>query len=252
MSKEMSPAELVAHITDAVDDIKKLLQDFASSSRHDFQKRAMLLGYWLKTYTKYLRREDSFDPHSVPNYKRGSIIQVDFGYRIGSELGGLHYAVVINKVSNYNSDVLMVVPLSSLHGRTTLSRYQILLQDGVYTPLNEKACGLISQAGQLISDAEELKKGFAYIEDKEELAILKSTYASKMQSAKILVDSATDVLDGIKHLKDGSIALVGQVTTISKIRVKRPLKKQDILYGTRLSTRDIEAINAALKELYIL
>lgn len=72
-----------------------------------------------------------------------------------------------------------------------------------------------------------------------------------MQSAKILVDSATDVLDGIKHLKDGSIALVGQVTTISKIRVKRPLKKQDILYGTRLSTRDIEAINTALKELYI-
>ena len=167
MSKEMSPAELIAHITDAVEDIKKLLQDFASSSRHDFQKRAMLLGYWLKTYTKYLRREDSFDPHSVPNYKRGSIIQVDFGYRIGSELGGLHYAVVINKVSNYNSDVLMVVPLSSLHGRTTLSRYQILLQDGVYTPLNEKACGLISQAGQLISDAEELKKGFAYIEKKK-------------------------------------------------------------------------------------
>ena len=27
MSKEMSPAELIAHITDAVEDIKKLLQD---------------------------------------------------------------------------------------------------------------------------------------------------------------------------------------------------------------------------------
>ena len=251
MSKEMTPAELIAHITDAADDVKRLLQDFASSSRHDFQKRAMLLGYWLKTYTKYLRRKDFFDPHSVPNYKRGSIIQVDFGYRIGSELGGLHYAVVMNNLSHYNADVLLVVPLSSLHGRTTLSRYQIHLEDGVYATLNQKATGLLQQANILLSDAVELKKGFDYIENRDELTILQSTYASKLRSAKILFDSATEVLDGITHLKDGSIALVGQTTTISKMRIKRPLKKTDILYGTRLSARDMDAINNALKELYI-
>ena len=36
-----------------------------------------------------------------------------FGFNVGSEYGGLHYAVVIDKDNNLSSPVVTVVPLSS-------------------------------------------------------------------------------------------------------------------------------------------
>ncbi|MFR4125889.1 hypothetical protein [[Ruminococcus] torques] len=41
------------------------------------------------------------------------MIQVDLGFRIGHEEGGLHYAVVLNKKDSPYSDILTVLPLSS-------------------------------------------------------------------------------------------------------------------------------------------
>ncbi len=250
MSKIMSDAELQAHITDALNSLKTLLDDFLSNAETG-RKQAMLLGYWIKTYVSFLRKEKIFNLNSLPRYKRGSIIQVDFGYRVGSELGGLHYAVVLNIPNNYSSNTITVVPLSSLKHRVKVNMYQIKLKDGVYKPLSEKAHGLITQAELLTDEATKLDEMLHDPNYSDSSEAIKTQIAAKVQSAKILLKQAEKVMEDINHLKDGSIALVGQITTISKIRIKRPINKDDMLYNLRLSAEDMDEINNAIKNLYI-
>lgn len=88
MSRKMSLEELADHCGRAVSSLGALLADFSASGIDKMAKRAMLISYWVGTYTKYLREEDSFSPQSVFRLKRGAIVRVEFGYRIGRELGG--------------------------------------------------------------------------------------------------------------------------------------------------------------------
>ena len=46
-------------------------------------------------------------------YKRGDIVKLNFGFNIGSEYGGLHYAIVINNKNPHSSSVVTVIPLTS-------------------------------------------------------------------------------------------------------------------------------------------
>ena len=55
----------------------------------------------------------------------------------------------------------------------------------------------------------------------------------------------------IDRLKSGSIALVGQITTVSKIRIYKPKSKNDLMYGLKLSDEAMDKINSMLREQYI-
>ena len=76
-------------------------------------KKVNLISYWQKDYINYIKNEKDFNPTNLKTYKRGDIIKVNLGFNIGSELGGLHYCVVIDKKNNRNSPVITVIPLSS-------------------------------------------------------------------------------------------------------------------------------------------
>ena len=51
-------------------------------------------------------------------------------------------------------------------------------------------------------------------------------------------------------MKEGSIALVNQITTISKIRIFDPRNLKGVLAGVSLSEESMEKINPKVKELY--
>ena len=55
----------------------------------------------------------------------------------------------------------------------------------------------------------------------------------------------------IQNLKKGSIALVNQITTISKIRIYDPRKNHDILSGKKLSNEKLDLINNEISKLFI-
>lgn len=55
----------------------------------------------------------------------------------------------------------------------------------------------------------------------------------------------------IEQMKTGSIALVDQITTISKIRIYDPRNAYGILSGIRLSPESACKINNKIKELFI-
>lgn len=55
----------------------------------------------------------------------------------------------------------------------------------------------------------------------------------------------------ISRMKEGSIALVNQITTVSKIRIFDPRNLKGVLAGISLSEENMEKINEKVKELYV-
>jgi len=55
----------------------------------------------------------------------------------------------------------------------------------------------------------------------------------------------------ISKMKEGSIALVSQITTVSKIRIFDPKNAKGILSNVSLSKVNMEKINEKVKELYV-
>ena len=82
---------------------------------YDSKKEKFIsLPYWLRSHSDILTKE--LNGKIRPNYnkfKRGSIIYVDFGVNIGSELSGGHFAIVLNHNDNKKSSSLNVIPLTS-------------------------------------------------------------------------------------------------------------------------------------------
>ena len=249
MSKQMSEQELKLHCKAAVSEIEKLFLDFAESKAPKLIKRSMLIAYWIKQYVHYIRLEDSFSPESVFKLKRGTVVRVEFGYRVGRELGGRHYAVVLDCTNRIHGNTVTVVPLGSIKSDTRESAYDIILKDGVYTPVKKKLNALIDDAQKLLEEAvtmeKELQSG-----PEEEKAAIKAVQRQKTEMAKEAIERAKAWNAEIEHMKQGSLAKLSQITTISKMRISQPLKKTHPLYGVRLTPEDMDKIDDGLKRLY--
>lgn len=76
-------------------------------------KEFYILHKWLLDWAKYLLKEKSFTTVGMPHFKQGDIVRVDFGWRIGQEMGGIHYAVVIESNNNPKSVMILLTPISS-------------------------------------------------------------------------------------------------------------------------------------------
>ena len=152
-------------ISNAISAITSLLNDMNTSPDPKNQKRASLLSYWLSDYAKMLRKEDTFDPKKLIRYKRGQIVKVHLGYRIGSEEGGLHYAIVVENSNPLSSDVVTVIPLTSLkpkHNSNNLHRGEIYLGNEVYRILRSKLDVLSNKFDDDLTRAELSQKAYRF------------------------------------------------------------------------------------------
>lgn len=173
MSKKMSAEELKEHCKEASKGVEAMLLSFANSSVDKITKRAMLISYWLKTYVNYILKEDSFSPSSVFKLKRGSVIQVEFGYRVGRELGGRHYAVVLDVKNKLHRNTVTVVPLGSYKEGAKYDEYDVILEDGIYSPIVKKIDALIQTAKATLKEMEEMDKNIEQ-ESKENQLLLRA------------------------------------------------------------------------------
>lgn len=91
-------------------------------------KQAVLLSYWYEDYEKFLRKEERFKSQNrYFKYKRGQILFVNFGYRVGHELGGNHYCVVVSKNDTIHSGNISVIPLRSFKNKIN-TNFQVDLE----------------------------------------------------------------------------------------------------------------------------
>lgn len=236
-STEEEKSQAIAHKDSA---LKRLDTSFNKHIELGEYKKSNILAYWIENFSKYHDEENNFDNSSIKTYKRGDIIKADLGFNVGNELGGLHYCVVISKKDNHSFGTINVIPLSSIkedkeyndYSTVNLGNELYLLLSKKLQKTTEKVMEKLKQIDLDDDNSENIK-----LEDIKKLTI-------ELNNLKKLKDQIT-------KMKNGSIALLHQITTISKQRIYNPKNNNDILAKIRLSTNSLDAIDAKLQELFI-
>lgn len=77
------------------------------------RKKFKYLDDWVLQKSFYLINNNKAYKNNKKIYKRGALVNVDFGVNVGAELSGNHFAIVLNKNDNCRNDKITVIPLSS-------------------------------------------------------------------------------------------------------------------------------------------
>lgn len=172
------------------------------------------LDEWLLKNSKILLKESE---HTTPNkyrvYKRGTIIKVDFGVNLGSEMSQVHFAIVLNNYDNPKNNVLTVIPLTSKGSKHNLYLKTLII--------------------------DELVKKIEY-----ELEIIQ--YDVKNDEAKC--EKLRTLLNYYNSHCKATYACCSLITTISKDRIFLPINEYDIIGRTRCSSEVMEMIDSQIIE----
>ena len=242
MSVEKTKENIVSHKKVALSKLELLMDKFIESDASKADK----FNYWIEDYSKFLDYEQQFNPKKLKRYKRGEIIKAHLGFNIGSEEGGLHYCIVLDKENNLSSSIITVVPITSVKNEKRLKylrKGEVYIKNDLYNALEEKiktSMASVSQKMDMILDL---------ITSADDI----DTAVNKFDFLKLEkeIDSIKNMQHEINKMKEGSIALVGQITTISKIRIYTPKTKYDVLSNVRLSNESLDLIDAELQNLFI-
>lgn len=202
-------------------------------------KKSQLVLYWLNDYIRYLKQEETYKPNYQPIYKQGSIVFADLGFNIGNEYGGLHYAIVLNKHDSKRNPVLTVLPLSSIKpNKTQFKNTELNLEDEIYQLLSNKIDTVLLNLQKLIKEFKQI----SYTDEK---------ITQLITQLKSQEEYALTCYDRLKKIKEGSFAILNQITTISKMRIKDPITKQSPMYEVIITNTSMSKVFNKIKELYL-
>lgn len=245
MGKSKTKDELIRHKQSALNKLDRYLNSLISAEEEELHGNADKLSYWLKDWSTFLEFETNFSPMSLRRYKRGEIIKVHLGFNVGSEEGGLHYAVVLDNENAKSSPIVTVIPLTSVKSTAQLSKLKngsIFLGNELYTNLSSKRKTLRDKLINEIDALTEITKSpLVRISIEEGQRI-----EQKIKIANKELDLLNRMDNEIIKMRKGSIALVSQITTISKIRIYDPKTDHDILSGIRLTNESLDKIDSAI------
>ena len=258
MAREINKEIVIKHKKNAIKCIDRMFEYFINSSDGRNLKKADLIAYWLEEYCRYIENESRFDYSRVMHFKRGDIIQVNLGFNLGSEQGGLHYAVVLDNNNLQSSPVVTIIPLSSGTAEDAYNR-DLYLGNELYEKVKARYDSLKTD---IRNDLAERWKTIQVIKnltaqsdneiqvDSETLKLIKEI---EVQTEKLeREEKRLDVYKKeVEKLKRGSIALMEQITTISKMRIYKPKNREDLLYKVHYSKVTMDKINEKLQDLFI-
>ena len=218
----------------------------------DYMKKAALISKWIYQYANYVSFENKFSPHKLINYKRGDIVFVNFGFNVGAEFGGEHYAVVIDNNNDRNSSTITVVPLSSFKPEKEVHPNDLYLGNELFEKLQLKLKTLVPQLKEQATKngllLNLIKAKLATAEtDEEDLELLVEELEKKNKQLFNEIEKTDRIKRELLTLKQGSVAKIQQITTISKMRIYNPKNSSSPLYGIRFSeeTMKLKGSNAA-------
>lgn len=280
MAKSFTKEDVIQNKKEAIKSLNKLLELYINDPSMKYLKKAHLISYWIKDYVNLINFEENFDPTKNIAYKRGNIVKLNFGFNIGSEYGGLHYGIVLDNKNGHNSPVLTIIPLTSRKDNKTVHNNSVDLGNEIYRSLKLKYDTI---AKSLKDEKEEILNAltaFAALVDLSQNTLIEieqyeagsNEFSQKLQNAKKYLQIADNLkalweekekhnsaeqcyLDRIgneiSQMKEGSIAIVNQITTVSKMRIFDPRNLRGVLAGISLTEESMEKINKKVKELYI-
>lgn len=242
--------DLILHKQKALNKLNTYMDTLIKSNDGKLNGKADKLSYWLEDWSTFLNFESEFSPLSLRRYKRGEIIKAHLGFNVGSEEGGLHYAVVLDKQNAKSSPVITVAPLTSVKTTTNLSRLKrgsVFLGNELYTNLYSKSKAINDQLENEVELLNEMLSQTCQEDSPEKAAEI----SRRIDDAVKELDLLRRVESEIRKMKKGSIALINQITTISKIRIYDPKTDHDILSGIRLTNESLDKIDAEILKMYM-
>lgn len=213
--------------------IDKVLNQLKNTLLNEIEMdKSKKLLFWLNEWgADYLKNEDNFDYMSLMRYKRGNVVKADFGFKIGSEQGGLHYAVVLDNRNDKSNKVLMVVPIESLSDNMKPEEinkdYEVFLGYGIF---KDEIASVEKKIAKLETQIEELKNK-------------KEDYSKQYKNLGRLKKELTS-------LNKGSVAQIAQICAMSKIRIYNPTHTGDRFSTFVLDDDKLKEIEEKIKNLY--
>lgn len=186
-------------------------------------KKSELLAYWIYDYAIYHDEEKTFNIAKSGAYSRGDVIKVHLGFNIGNELGGLHYCVVLNKYDNMRNGALNVIPLTSRKEDKKYDSSSVNIGKELYNIFQEKIKKEKQKLNQILNELDKIGNipiSIKKMIEKEE------NYIEKME-------------EEISKMKKDSIALINQITTISKQRIYKDVVRRNV----KLSNESLNLID---------
>lgn len=178
-------------------------------------------------------------------YKHGQLVMVDFGKGMDHEFSFKHPAIVLTKDDNPKKGTVTVVPLSSKYHKHYLPLGMLI------SPYSfQKLCGSLLMHLEIDSQVTNEIANFNPDTDSPEgllervNAIRPSDY---INDGKRLVK----ILEMYFPLVENSYALVTDITTVSKLKILKPVNKYDPLSSLIVSKEVMKKIYTKLQELYI-
>lgn len=249
MSRRKTKEELISHKNSSISNLTAYLESLINSDDPKLQGKADKLSYWISDWVNFLQFEPFFSPMSLRRYKHGEIIKVHLGFNVGSEEGGLHYAVVVEKENAKSSPVVTVVPLTSVKPGVNVNSLRsgnVFLGNELFTSLSSK----ISLTERHLNSEIELVRQIISEITKDYSEEKAQEYVSRLEKCSTELEFLTRMKNEVLKMKQGSIALVNQITTISKIRIYDPKTDYDILSNIKLSNEKLDALDAEIAKKY--
>ena len=161
-------------------------------------------------------------------YKRGQIIMVNFSPSVGSETKNNHLAIVLNKNDSPNNGVLTVIPLSSKEKNYYLDLGNILESQ---ITLKLDALGNLLQL--------------------ETIRVLNGDMRqNEVDEMESNIDEYNKLVKVYTSMNKRSYAMVQNITTISKLRVLKPLNKYDPIKTFNVGNEVLTQIDNKIKQLF--
>lgn len=179
------------------------------------------LDKWLLAKSQMLLYECEYPNRNYWVFKKGTIIEANFGVGIGSEMSQYHFAIVLGKNDNAHNNVLTVVPLTSKCKMNL--KLDNLIMDTFITKMNHELT-------KIAKESEHSKN--------------KANNEEKMQKINDVIDYYSGY---VKH----TYACINLITTISKTRISKPINEFDILGVERCSDEVMRKIDKAVENYLI-
>ena len=251
----MNKEDIIQNKNEAIKMMTDYLDNCLAINDNSNLKKVNLISYWQKDYINYIKDENSFNPTKLKTYERGDIIKANLGFNIGSELGGLHYCIVIDKKNNRNSPVVTLIPLSS-QKTDKINKNSIMLGDDIYNKLVEKSDRLLENSQieieenkkQLLIETKKLTENDA---TSDEIYMKTTELNNNITEAYRKLELAEKINKEVQKMKFGSVAIINQIRVISKQRIYDPKTEFDILSGIKLSNENLDLIDEKIRKMFI-
>ena len=225
--------------------------------------------------------ENEGKEYKYQKYKRGSVVMVNFGTNVGYELSGNHFAIVLNPDDNNKNGLVTVIPLTSKEKKQYLELNESIL-DLVLNAQNEylemlsntqkdfalhndemhnaleaakfnlkKINKLMGEDRYIEKYNDELNRLFEesqkYMELVEELREITDKESKEIEEN---MEKIYAVLDNYNKKNKTSYAMVRNITTISKLKILKPINKFDPIGRIYVSNESLDKIDSEIKKIF--